>query len=131
MASFHPQDFGLDEPPPRPTTPPVRRGFLLVLLALCLAAAVVYGVPYAADRAGYAWESGRSRAATETLARLEKAGVVSRANELFRIATVAVPPAVVHIQTQRFRRENALPGLPGKGPSGSGRGPRASASVRA
>ena len=45
MASFHPQDFGLDEPPPRPTTPPVRRGFLLVLLVLCLAAALVYGLP--------------------------------------------------------------------------------------
>src|SRR4051812_13852277 len=105
MASFHPQDFGLDEPPPRPATPPVRKGFLLVLLVLCLAAAVVYGVPYAAERAGYAWESGRSRAATETLAKLEKAGVVSRANELFRIATTAVSPAVVNIQTQRFRRE--------------------------
>ncbi len=115
MASFHPQDFGLDEPPPRPTTPPVRKGFLLVLVLLCLAAAVVYGVPVVAERAGYAWESGRSRAATETLAKLEKAGVVSRANELFRIATVAVSPAVVNIQTQRLRRENALPGLPGEG----------------
>ncbi len=31
MASFNPQDFGFDDPPPRPTTPPVRRGFLVVL----------------------------------------------------------------------------------------------------
>ncbi len=122
MASFHPQDFGLDEPPPRPTTPPVRRGFLLVLLILSLAAGLVYGVPMVAERAGYAWESGRSRAATETLARLEKAGVVSRANELFRMATVAVSPAVVNIQTQKFRREGALPGLPGEGGNRGGRG---------
>ena len=40
MASFEPQDFGLDEPPPRPTTPPVRKGFLLVLLVLTMAAGV-------------------------------------------------------------------------------------------
>ncbi len=32
MASFNPQDFGFDDPPPRPTTPPVRRGFLVVLV---------------------------------------------------------------------------------------------------
>ena len=62
MASFNPQDFGFDEPPPRPTTPPVRRGFLLVLFVLSLAALVVYGVPYVAERTGYAWESGRARA---------------------------------------------------------------------
>ncbi len=122
MASFHPQDFGLDEPPPRPTTPPVRRGFLLVLLFLCLAAAVVYGVPYVAERTGYAWESGRSRAATETLAKLEKAGVVARASELFRLATVKVSPAVVNIQTQRFRRENAAAGMPGEGGNRFGQG---------
>ena len=122
MASSHPQGYGLEEPPPRPTTPPVRKGFLLVLLVLSLAALVVYGVPYVAERAGYAWESGRSRAATETLARLEKAGVVSRANELFRIATVAVSPAVVNIQTQRFRRVGAVPGLPAEGGNLLGRG---------
>ncbi len=60
MASFDPQNFGLDEPPPRPTTPPVRRGFLLVLAILCLAATLVYGIPYVAEQAGYAWESGRA-----------------------------------------------------------------------
>jgi serine protease Do len=112
MASFEPQDFGLDEPPPRPTTPPVRKGFLLVLLGLCLAASLVYGIPYLAERAGYAWESGRSRAATEALALLDKEGVVNRASALFRMATVAVSPAVVNIQTQKFRRDGALPGLP-------------------
>ena len=58
MASFNPQDFGFDDPPPRPTTPPVRRGFLVVLVVLCLAALVVYGVPYVADRISYAWEAG-------------------------------------------------------------------------
>jgi serine protease Do len=112
MASFDPQDFGLDEPPPRPTTPPVRKGFLLVLLVLCLAAGLVYGIPYVAERTGYAWEAGRSRAAAETLARLDKAGVVNNASALFRMASVAVSPAVVNIQTQRFRREGAVPGLP-------------------
>ena len=60
MASFEPQDFGFDEPPPRPTTPPVRRGFLLVLFVLCLMAGLVYGIPYVAERTGYAWEAGRS-----------------------------------------------------------------------
>ena len=45
-----------------PTTPPVRRGFLVVLFVLCVAALLVYGVPYVADRTGYAWEAGRARA---------------------------------------------------------------------
>ena len=103
MASFEPQDFGLDEPPPRPTTPPVRRGFVLVLLVLSLAAGLVYGIPYLAERTGYAWESGRSRAAVETLAKMEKAGVVNRASELFRLATVAVSPAVVNVQVGSSR----------------------------
>src|SRR4051812_50059858 len=93
MASFEPQDFGLDEPPPRPATPPVRRGFLIILFVLCLMASLVYGIPYVADRAGYAWEAGRSRAASEALAKLNKAGIIARASELFRMATVAVAPA--------------------------------------
>ena len=107
MASFDPRDFGLDEPPPRPTTPPVRRGFLLVLIVLCLLASLVYGIPYVAGEAGYAWEAGRSRAATEALAKLDKAGVVNRASALFRMATTAVSPAVVHVKTQRFRQGGA------------------------
>ncbi|MFO0907191.1 MAG: trypsin-like peptidase domain-containing protein [Isosphaeraceae bacterium] len=123
MASFEPQDFGLDEPPPRPTTPPVRRGFLMVLAVLSLAALLVYGIPYVAEKTGYAWESGRSRAATEALAKLDKAGVVNRASELFRMATVAVSPAVVNIQTSKFRRDADNPnGLGFGGPRFGGRG---------
>lgn len=109
MASFDPQDFGLDEPPPRPTTPPVRRGFLLILFVLTLLASLVYGVPYLADNAGYAWESGRSRAASEALAKLNKAGVIARASELFRMATAAAAPAVVRVEAKRFP-------APGNGP---------------
>jgi len=112
MASFDPQDFGLDEPPPRPTTPPVRRGFLWILLVLCFMAALVYGIPYMAEQSGYAWEAGRSRAAMEALEKLDKAGVISRASELFRMATTAVAPAVVHIQTKRLRRDPGIPGMP-------------------
>ena len=123
MASFEPQDFGLDDPPPRPTTPPLRRGFVLILLVLCLAASLVYGIPYVAEQTGYAYESGRSKAATESLARLDKAGLVNRASELFRMATVAVSPAVVNIQTQKFRRERHRPGLPVGGGARFGRGP--------
>lgn len=102
MASFDPQDFGLDEPPPRPTTPPVRRGFLLILFVLTLLASLVYGLPYLADNAGYAWESGRSRAASEALAKLNKAGIIARASELFRMATAAAAPAVVRVEAKRF-----------------------------
>jgi len=71
MASFNPQEFGFDDPPPRPTTPPVRRGFLIVLSVLSLAALLVYGVPYVAERTGYAWEAGRARADSEALAKLD------------------------------------------------------------
>ncbi len=104
MASFDPQEFGFEEPPPRPTTPPVRRGFLLVLFMLCMAALIVYGVPYVAERTGYAWEAGRSRAASEALAKLEEQGIVARASELFRMATTAVSPAVVNVQSFKERR---------------------------
>ena len=115
MASFNPQDygFGFEEPPPRPTTPPVRRGFLVVLFVLCVAALIVYGVPYVAERTGYAWEAGRARAATEALAKLDKAGAVSQASALFRLAVTAVSPAVVNVQSQRARRNaEGMPGLP-------------------
>jgi serine protease Do len=113
MASLDPQDYGFDEPPPRPTTPPVRRGFLIVLFVLCVAALIVYGVPYVADRTGYAWEAGRARAASEALAKLDNAGIISRASDLFRLATVAVSPAVVNVQSLRPRRGGeAFPGLP-------------------
>ena len=113
MASFDPQDFGLDEPPPRPTTPPVRRGFVLILLVLSILAGLVYGIPYVAEQTGYSYEAGRSRAAIEALEKMDKAGVISRSSLLFRMATTAVAPAVVHIQT---RRVNRAPGQqPGQG----------------
>jgi serine protease Do len=104
MATFNPQDFGFDDPPPRPTTPPVRRGFVVVLVILCMAALVVYGVPYVADRTSYAWEAGRARADSEALAKLDKEGIVNRASVLFRMATNAVSPAVVNVQSYRLRR---------------------------
>lgn len=102
MASFDPIDhFGQDETPPRPTTPPVRRGFLLVLLGLSLAAGLVYGIPYLVERAGYAYEAGRSRAAEEALNRLEKQGKIANASSLFRLAAAKVSPAVVNIRSFR------------------------------
>ena len=94
--------------PPRPTTPPLRRGFVWVLLLLCLLTAVVYGVPYMLDQIGYAYEKGRARAASEALARLDQAGTLARASELFRLATHAVSPAVVHIRTQSFSKEGGM-----------------------
>src|SRR4051812_6685152 len=112
MASFEPQDFGLDEPPPRPSTPAVRRGFLLVLLVLCLMASLVYGIPYVAERTGYAWEVGRSRAAVEALGRLDRDGVIGRSSALFRMATAAVAPAVVNVQSKRQARGPEVVGVP-------------------
>jgi serine protease Do len=120
MASFDPQVFGFDEPPPRPTTPPVRRGFLVVLFALCLAALFVYGGIYMARQIGYAWEAGRSQAAAETLAKLDKEGIVGRASELFRMAARAVSPAVVNVQSFKFRHREGLPAAGG----GNGMMPR-------
>ncbi len=104
MASYDYQQFGFDEPPPRPATPPVRRGFLVVLFVLCFMALIVYGATYLANRIGYAWEAGRSRAASEALAKLDRQGIVARASELFRMATTAVSPAVVNVQSLQFRR---------------------------
>jgi len=92
-------------PPPRPTTPPLRRGFVWVLLLLSLLTAVVYGVPYMLDQIGYAYETGRARASTEALAKLDQGGALARASELFRLASQSVSPAVVHIRTQSFSKE--------------------------
>src|SRR6516165_2434673 len=114
MASFNPQDhgFGFEEPPPRPTTPPVRRGFLIVLFVLGLAALLVYGSTYVAERVGYAWEAGRARAASEALAKLDKEKIINRASALFRLATDAVLPAVVNVHALRARHGGeASPGL--------------------
>jgi serine protease Do len=106
MASFDPIDhFGTDGPPPRPTTPPVRRGFLILLAGLSFAAGLVYGIPYMIERAGYAYEAGRSRAAEESLARLEKAGKIAGASSLFRLAAAKVSPAVVNIRSFRTGKE--------------------------
>lgn len=104
MASFDFPEFNMNEPPPRPTTPPVRRGFLLVLLILTLAACLVYGVPYVAENTGYAWEAGRARAASEALARLDKRGTINLASALFREASTAVAPAVVNVGTRHAVR---------------------------
>lgn len=113
MASFNPQDYGFDEPPPRPTTPPVRRGFLVVLFVLCLAALVVYGGLYLVERVSYAWEAGRARADAEALTKLDKEGIVNRASLLFRMATGAVSPAVVNVQGLRLRHGgDGFPGMP-------------------
>ncbi len=101
MASFDSLDafeFDPNQPPPRPTTPPVRRGFVTVLVVLVLLALLVYGVPHVAERTGYAWESGRARAASEALQKLDKEGIVNRASILFRLAATKVAPAVVNIQ---------------------------------
>ena len=95
-------------PPPRPTTPPVRRSFLWVLLLLCLITATVYGVPYMLDQIGYAYEIGRARASTEALAKLDNAGALVRASELFRLATNSVSPAVVHIRTQSYGKDGGM-----------------------
>src|SRR4051812_33168407 len=102
MASFDPIDhFGHDEPPPRPTTPPVRRGFILVLIGLSLAAGLVYGVPFVVERAGYAYEAGRARAAGDAIKVLEKQGKIADASSLFRLAAAKVSPAVVNIRSLR------------------------------
>jgi len=129
MASFDPIDFDPSAPPPRPTTPPVRWGFVAVLLGLSLAALVVYGVPFVAWRVGYAYESGRARAAIEALEKLEKddSGVIKRSSALFRLATTAVAPAVVNISNYRaIPAGPARPGAParvgGLGRVGSGSG---------
>ncbi|HEY2158397.1 MAG TPA: trypsin-like peptidase domain-containing protein, partial [Isosphaeraceae bacterium] len=99
MASFDPESFDPTRPPPRPTTPPIRRGFLRVLGILLVIASLAYGIPYMLDRAGYAWEAGRSRAASEALAKLDKDDVIGRSSYLFRMATRAITPAVVNIRS--------------------------------
>ncbi len=103
---------GLAAPPPRPTTPPVRRGFVLVFLALGLAALLVYGVPRLIERSGYAWEAGRARAAAAALAKLDERGVAVQASGLFRLATTAISPAVVNVQSFRDLGGVGVHGLP-------------------
>jgi serine protease Do len=92
-------DSPIFPPPPRPTTPPVRRGFLRVLAVLLIITSLAYGIPFTIDRAGYSWEAGRSRAASEALAKLDASGVIERSSALFRMATQVITPAVVNIHT--------------------------------
>ena len=94
-----------ETPPPRPTTPPIRRGFVWIFLLLCMLTALVYGVPALIEQSGYAYEKGRARAAIEALDKLDAAGSITKASELFRLAAQAISPAVVHIQTQTFAKD--------------------------
>jgi serine protease Do len=95
-----------------------------LILGLLLAAAVlVYGAPMLAERSGYAWESGRARAAAKELARLDGQGAVSQASSLFRLATTAVSPAVVNVQSFRGGGGLGPHGLPLGGASGNREAP--------
>jgi serine protease Do len=100
MASFDPEPLEVPEAPPRPTTPPVRRGFLRVLSVLLIIATLFYGATYMVERIGYAYEAGRSLAASQALEKLDKAGVLERSSALFRMATQVITPAVVNIRTR-------------------------------
>lgn len=89
----------LDEPP-RPETPPVRSGFVIVLLVLAAMAGLVYGGPYVAWRIGNAYEAGRSQAAIDALKSLpDNGGELSKVSILFRMAQQAVAPAVANIRS--------------------------------
>ncbi len=115
--------YGFENPPPRPTTPPVRRGFVLIFLILSLAVLFVYGVPFFVERTGFAWESGRARAASLALAKLDEQGAVSQASILFRLATTAVSPAVVNVQSFRDQGGVGVHGLPLSGAPSNREGP--------
>lgn len=108
------EDF---EEPPRPETPPVRSGFLVVLAVLAFLASLVYGGPYIAWRIGNAYEAGRATAAIEALKALpaDDAGGMNRISALFRLAQQAVAPAVANIRAvtetdnpDGFRRPNGM-----------------------
>ncbi len=119
-----PSDDLAELPPPRPTTPPLRRGFVWVLMLLCLLTAVVYGVPYMLDQIGYAYETGRARAATRGAGEARRGrgacqgvGAVSPRDSLGLAGSGAHPDAVV---LQGWRGD--VPGL--------GRGDRPGQRVR-
>ena len=133
MASFHPQDFGLDDPspPPRPTTPPVRKAFLLVLLVLCVAASLVYGVPYVAERRDTPGSrGGRGRRRRRSRSSKRRAWSAAPTSYSGSPPSRSRPPSSTS-RRRRFRRDNVVPGLPGAGGTGSDRGSKASASARA
>jgi serine protease Do len=117
-------DFDLNsaefEAPPRPDTPPVRSGFLVVFFVLATMAAIVYGGPHVAWRIGHSYETGRSQAALATLRELKKSegGEFSKVSIIFRLAQQAVSPAVANIQAI-----STTPGQDGLGrPNSSGMG---------
>ena len=124
MASFDPIDYDPDAPPPRPETPTVRRGFLLVLLVLSLAAGLVYGVPMVAERIGYRYEVGRARAAAELLESLDDDDneVIRRSSALFRLASTRVHPAVVNVRTAKMAEIRRPDGPAGAAPMPFGAG---------
>ena len=122
MASFDPIDYDPDAPPPRPETPTVRRGFLLVLLVLSLAAVIVYGIPMVAERIGYRYEVGRARAAGELLERLDDDEVIRRSSALFRLASTRVHPAVVNVRTAKIAEIRRPDGPAGAAPMPLGAG---------
>ena len=112
MASFNPQDFGFDEPPPRPTTPPVRRGFLVVLLR-CSVWPPSWSTACPTSPSGSATPGRRASAGRGGPGEARQGGIVNRASALFRMATTAVSPAVVNVQSFRMRRGGeGFPGLP-------------------
>lgn len=87
------------EEPPRPDTPPVRSGFLIVLFVLVMMASVVYGGPYVAWRIGHSYESGRAEAAMAALKKVNvEEGGFDKVSTLFRLAQQAVAPAVANIR---------------------------------
>jgi serine protease Do len=102
MASFDSIDFDPNASPHRPETPPVRRGFLMVLFLLLLAAGVVYGAPYLAQQIGYRYEVGRAVAAAEALEKLDGDDLIGRSSALFRLASTRVQPAVVNVRTAQM-----------------------------
>ncbi|MFO0957743.1 MAG: trypsin-like peptidase domain-containing protein [Isosphaeraceae bacterium] len=115
MPSFEPIDSfdrDLDAAPPRPTTPPVRRGFVVVFLILGALATLVYGIPFLAGRVGYAYEAGRAKAALEAIDRLDQRGVLQQTSTFFRLASTATAPAVVHISVYRNLPDEVRAGVP-------------------
>ena len=95
---FDVTEFDLENPP-RPETPPVRSGFLIVLCVLGLLASLVYGGPYIAWRIGNAYEAGRASAALGALKSIpEDSADFNKVSALFRLAQQAVAPAVANIR---------------------------------
>jgi serine protease Do len=121
MASFDPVNtFDFESPPPRPTTPPVRRGFLILLGVLLILTGLVYGIPYLIRKSAYAWEAGRNQAAADTLRSLDEAGILNRASALFRMATDRVAPSVVNIRSMRLMTDRLGRRIPTQIGAGSG-----------